>query len=186
MTPTLSSLVALKCLWVPSVQREYINGLVQDCSNSSALAKELLQSCTKPLIYIIYIANPSHSCFGTRMHPLHSKPLIKNWLDLNVSYHHSTNHIKQIFTLKQAFSIGTGWCVSSGHETCHLAKCISNLNVISGIDQQCSEIVPNLKHFYMFLNATLIWTSDMPACLHPANERLRYKVTPSLIGWVQS
>ena len=29
----------------------YINGLVQDCSNSSALAMELLQSCTKPLIY---------------------------------------------------------------------------------------------------------------------------------------
>ena len=28
-----------------------INGLVQDCSNSSASALELLQSCTKPLIY---------------------------------------------------------------------------------------------------------------------------------------
>ena len=27
------------------------NGLVQDCNNSSALAIELLQSCTKPLIY---------------------------------------------------------------------------------------------------------------------------------------
>ena len=29
----------------------YIDGLVQDCSNSSALAMELLQSCTNPLIY---------------------------------------------------------------------------------------------------------------------------------------
>ena len=28
----------------------WINGLVQDCSNSSALAMELLQSCTKPLM----------------------------------------------------------------------------------------------------------------------------------------
>ena len=28
----------------------YINGLGQDCINSSALAMELLQSCTKPLI----------------------------------------------------------------------------------------------------------------------------------------
>ena len=27
----------------------YINGLVQDCSNSIALAMELLQSCTKPM-----------------------------------------------------------------------------------------------------------------------------------------
>ena len=26
----------------------HIDGLVQDCSNSSALAMELLQSCTKP------------------------------------------------------------------------------------------------------------------------------------------
>ena len=30
----------------------HIDGLVQDCSNSSAFALELLQSCTKPLIYI--------------------------------------------------------------------------------------------------------------------------------------
>ena len=29
----------------------YFDGLVQDCSNSSANALELLQSCTKPLIY---------------------------------------------------------------------------------------------------------------------------------------
>ena len=29
----------------------HIDGLVQDCSNSSALALELLQSCTKPSIY---------------------------------------------------------------------------------------------------------------------------------------
>ena len=28
----------------------YINGLVQDCGNSSALALELPQSCTKPSI----------------------------------------------------------------------------------------------------------------------------------------
>ena len=29
----------------------HINGLVQDCSNSIANALELLQSCTKPLIW---------------------------------------------------------------------------------------------------------------------------------------
>ena len=29
----------------------YINGFVQNCSNSSASALELLQSCNKPLIY---------------------------------------------------------------------------------------------------------------------------------------
>ena len=31
--------------------RTLIDRLVQDCSNSSALAKELLQSCTKPSIH---------------------------------------------------------------------------------------------------------------------------------------
>ena len=29
----------------------HVDGLVQDCSNSSALAMELLQSCTKPSMY---------------------------------------------------------------------------------------------------------------------------------------
>ena len=32
---------------------DYIDGLVQDCSNSSALAMELLQSCTKLSICIL-------------------------------------------------------------------------------------------------------------------------------------
>ena len=32
---------------------QYIDGLVQDCSNSSALAMELLQSCTKPSISLL-------------------------------------------------------------------------------------------------------------------------------------
>ena len=34
----------------------YIYGLVQDCSNASAWALELLQSCTKPSIYDIDIS----------------------------------------------------------------------------------------------------------------------------------
>ena len=33
----------------------YIDGLVQDCSNSSALAMELLQSCTKHSVYCMPI-----------------------------------------------------------------------------------------------------------------------------------
>ena len=37
--------------------QNHIGGLVQDCSNSSALAMELLQSCTKPSIW-----NISHWC----------------------------------------------------------------------------------------------------------------------------
>ena len=35
-----------------------INGLVQDCSNSTANALELLQSCTKPSIYCTFLLFP--------------------------------------------------------------------------------------------------------------------------------
>ena len=45
----------LGCLfWVPNLisvaTLHYIDNLFQDCSNSSGLERELLQSCTKPLI----------------------------------------------------------------------------------------------------------------------------------------
>ena len=33
------------------VTEHSMDGLVQDCNNSSALAMELLQSCTKPSVY---------------------------------------------------------------------------------------------------------------------------------------
>ena len=42
-----------KALYTPMQSQftnAYIDGLVQDCSNSSALAMELLQFCTKPSI----------------------------------------------------------------------------------------------------------------------------------------
>ena len=35
----------------------HIDGLAQDCSNSSALAMELLQSCAKPSIYDTSVTN---------------------------------------------------------------------------------------------------------------------------------
>ena len=40
--------------WIPYFMGFYFDGLVQDCSNSSALAMELPQSCTKPSIYYFY------------------------------------------------------------------------------------------------------------------------------------
>ena len=47
----------------------YIGGLVQDCSNSIASAKGLLQSCTKPSIYdIFYISRPQwHSSLSIKV-----------------------------------------------------------------------------------------------------------------------
>ena len=40
----------------PPIFGGYIDDLVQDCSNSIALAMELLQSCTKPSIYHIFVS----------------------------------------------------------------------------------------------------------------------------------
>ena len=48
------------------LEKSYIDGLVQDCSNSSALAMEFLQSSTKPLIYIckcIFILKTSYKFY---------------------------------------------------------------------------------------------------------------------------
>ena len=47
----------------------HIDGLVQDCSNSSALAMELLLSCTKPLIWYpeLIIACLGCWCLSTRL-----------------------------------------------------------------------------------------------------------------------
>ena len=42
----------LQCNHVWTLYTSYIDGLVQDCSNSSVLAMELLQSCTKPSMCI--------------------------------------------------------------------------------------------------------------------------------------
>ena len=40
--------------WTEQIhQMENVDGLVQDCSNSSALTMQLLQSGTKPSIYIV-------------------------------------------------------------------------------------------------------------------------------------
>ena len=41
-----------ECSRYPMGYFYHVDGLVQDCSNSSALAVELLQSCTKPSMYL--------------------------------------------------------------------------------------------------------------------------------------
>ena len=45
-------------MYTDLLQRDHIDGLVQDCTNSSALAMDLLQSCTNPstLCYWIWIS----------------------------------------------------------------------------------------------------------------------------------
>ena len=43
----------------------YVDGLVQDCSNSNVLAMELLQSCTKPLLHIFTIRYELQICIDS-------------------------------------------------------------------------------------------------------------------------
>ena len=47
----------------------HFDGLVQDCSNSSALAVGLLQSCAKPSIYTFYTRPWHWNCTGWRYTP---------------------------------------------------------------------------------------------------------------------
>ena len=57
------------------MRSEYIDGFVQDCSNSIANALELQQSCTKPSIYIMQQSeNMSTGSYGKNK--LGSQPTI--------------------------------------------------------------------------------------------------------------
>ena len=49
----------------PMVECYYVNGLLQDCSNSIANALELLQSCTKPSLSSPSVGKESHE----ELHP---------------------------------------------------------------------------------------------------------------------
>ena len=53
---TICQYLSFSCygrIWLDSTNHFYNNGLAQDCSNSSAFALELPQTCSKPLIYFI-------------------------------------------------------------------------------------------------------------------------------------
>ena len=51
LVPRLTPQNVADLVLLSMVCRYNVGGLVQDCSNSSAVAMELLQSCTKPLMY---------------------------------------------------------------------------------------------------------------------------------------
>ena len=56
----------------------YINGLVQDSSNSSVLAMELLQSCAKPSICLLYMYLREQD---TQFDYFLQKSLLSRWSD---------------------------------------------------------------------------------------------------------
>ena len=55
---------------IKTLMKTHVDGFVQDCSNSTANALELLQSCTKPSIYVSLSA--SHVKTWTTTRPTHT------------------------------------------------------------------------------------------------------------------
>ena len=68
--------------------KAYLDGLVQDCSNSSALAMELLQSCTKQVICITcnVIKNKNRKLCLYQLNPSTWIRVIKRQLSVVLSY----------------------------------------------------------------------------------------------------
>ena len=78
----LENHVALQTTWpLNSVAFHYIDGLVQDCSNSIANALELLQSSTKPSIWKL----PSLHIMPESLNMEVSQSLAKPPLNFNVA-----------------------------------------------------------------------------------------------------
>ena len=73
--------------------KDDIDGLLQDGSNSSALAMELLQYCTKPLLWLKWVIkfNGLSWTAESEVHVVHISHLI--WLK-SVQYLNKTNHSK--------------------------------------------------------------------------------------------
>ena len=66
-------------LWQAFVSNSDIHGLVHHCSNSTALAVELLQSCTKPSIMCILLNEKSHVLIQVLLKFVPQSPLNSLW-----------------------------------------------------------------------------------------------------------
>ena len=74
------------------LEKAYINGLVQDYSNSIANALELLQSCAKPSMY--FYVNPNNLALA--IHPLSAKPRPRERGDTSSSTASTTSQLDQL------------------------------------------------------------------------------------------
>ena len=76
--PIFAKVVHRYWMYYPSANEgipKYINGLVQDCSNSIANTLELLQSCTKPLIWAKFVHTKTQQ---TKLCASFSKSILSN------------------------------------------------------------------------------------------------------------
>ena len=113
---------------IPSVSSEIkIDGLVQDCSNSSALAMELLQSCTKPLKcghmdFMVSQTNGNSAVFSTAC---------SWWRHINIRAPHYCSFICRI----------QWWLVDSPHKGTVLEKLLETVTIADALEilQSCTK-----------------------------------------------
>ena len=156
----------------------YIDGLVQDCCNSSALAMELLQPCTKQSTWQVSL---QLSCGNICQ-------LWTWYLIVNQYFDSSKKNLVKLGISDYNFSLVIP---PASTQMLSCAK-ICNFNNLPKLQIMVSNIKSNTCQIYK--NKRIDSLRGMIKCrqsglilgLRPANERRRYFVTMSFIGWVQT
>ena len=151
------------------VFNSHIGGLVQDCNNSSVLAMELLQSCTKPSIWCVHKVTV---LWYSLCQKLDIESVLPMW----------SHHLK---CLNQT-TTGRRLCIS-------LLKLRYHENWFGELTEN-SKTPPLKICCFTYLFTQYIWLyktkhNDRPKlilCMGSANERRRCIATLSLIGWAHS
>ena len=127
----------IRCIMVHLHNEGHMKNLAQDCSNSSALAMELLQSCAKPsishlpmfcwkdwtVVYTIYVLRISWMYSSSIPNKLGSitvyaseAPIIYSEGILNLGIFQSSNHSSQLeWTLGTIIITILGYCLKHTH-----------------------------------------------------------------------
>ena len=111
----------------------YMDGLVQDCSNPSALAMELLQSCTKPSILL----NDCQSCYVEwNIHSLVNWTWTVFGVDISLLPISLYSHYKHWLEL----SVITSHGMIRNIEMLHLCRCFNAIKLFKNYHQWCSKM----------------------------------------------
>ena len=162
-----------------------INGLVQERCNSSADTLELHLSCSDPSICLL----AAHCMFKLLL------PCCIQYcftLDCTMARGHFIEKVKTwwVHPLWDSTAMIHFWSSSTYLLAFDWWSSFHKILDKLGINIHCDHILQNFlpwvgcdwsSSFYTFPGNT-----GLILGLRPANERRRYKVTPSLIGWVQS
>ena len=148
-----------------------IDGSTQDCGNSSALALELPQSCVESSIW-----SPTqwqHQSYTDPV-PVNNGTITGNMVTIIMCH----------CTFFQFFQRGTG--VNEWMTQRHIFHINDYGHILYTGISPSSENLVYLQHWKTWIITVPALHAGLILGLCPANERHHYKVTPSLIGWVQT